>query len=337
MAKINQLTKEQLKDPSIFQLIEKRVEEIIWFNETTKARDLANKIEEQLKKSPELIASSPEIYQQYQDLIIKLEFMSLPTLTDERVFELIKKHLISALKSNIDLNQRIALNIFSRPVFVRGEFKKRARQALKENRQKIGGQSLTIKGKPTPQPPTLKNWLLDYDQTMGIKKHSELEREQYLAQNPNVRKLASVEKDLLRKVLKFYDNLKPTPVSQVAKWIKTARDKGLIPPLEESELEAVSPTLPPGAPPETLPPRPKTAPPLTPRPLADRPAPPSTARPAPSAVQPSPVRPLPPSPPEPAEPEPSRRDIYQEPVGEPPEPGQVEPKIEGNVVDLKNK
>jgi len=55
-------------------------------------------------------------------------------------------------------------------------------------------------------------------------------------------------------------------------------------------------------------------------------------------AQPSPVGPLPPSPLESVEPEePARRDIYQEPIEEPPRPGQVEPKIEGNVVDLKNK
>lgn len=33
----------------------------------------------------------------------------------------------------------------------------------------------------------------------------------------------------------------------------------------------------------------------------------------------------------------TRKNTYQEPVEEPPEPGQVEPRIEGNVVDLKNK
>jgi len=52
-------------------------------------------------------------------------------------------------------------------------------------------------------------------------------------------------------------------------------------------------------------------------------------------VQPSPVGPLSPSPLEPVETEPSRRDIYQEPIEEEPRPGQVEPRIEGNVVDLK--
>lgn len=52
--------------------------------------------------------------------------------------------------------------------------------------------------------------------------------------------------------------------------------------------------------------------------------------------RPTPAEPVPPPPSEPAEPRPSRRDIYQEPIEEPPKPGQVEPRIEGNVVDLKN-
>jgi len=307
-------------------------QEIIWTENISRARDLIIKIENLLKEKPDLLVSQPKLYQYCQDILIKLKFIALTTLPDQQVLVLIKEHLLNALKTGIDVSRILEINLRSRPVFARGEFKKGTRQALKENQQKIGSQSLTIKGKPTPQPPTLKNWLLDYDKETGTKKHSELEREQYLAQNPNVRKLEQTEKDLLRKVLKFYDNLKPIPVSQVAKWIKTARDKGLIPPLEESEAEAVSPTLPPGAPPETFSPRPKITHPLTPRPLADRPTPPSTA-------QPIPAEPIPQSPPEPepVEPRPSRRDIYQEPVVEPAKPGQVEPKIEGNVVDLKNK
>ena len=72
----------------------------------------------------------------------------------------------------------------------------------------------------------------------------------------------------------------------------------------------------------------KPSPPVTPSP--------SLSRPAPSSVQSSPVGPLPLSP-EPVEPKPSRRDIYQESIEEPSKPGQVEPRIEGNVVDLKNK
>ena len=311
--------------------------EIIWTEDISRSRTLIVKIENLLKEKPDLSVNQPQLYQYYQDILIKLRFVALTTLPDQQVFDLIKGHFLDALKTGIAVYRILEINLYSRPVFARGEFKKGARQALKENRQKIGSQSLTTEGKSTPQPPTLKNWLLDYDSETGIEKHSELEREQYLAQNPNVRKLSSIEKDLLRKVLKFYDNLKPTPVSQVAKWIKTARDKGLIPPLEESELEAVSPTLPPGAPQETFSPRPKTATPITPHPLAGQPAPSSTARPAPSPVQPRPVEPVPPPPSEPAEPGPVRRDIYQEPVEGPPRPGQVEPKIEGNVVNLKNK
>lgn len=74
--------------------------------------------------------------------------------------------------------------------------------------------------------------------------------------------------------------------------------------------------------------------PSRPRPSVTPGPPPS--RPGPSPGQPSPAGPLPSSPSEPAEPEPSRRDIYQEPTEESSKPGQVEPKIEGNIVDLKN-
>jgi len=315
---------------------QKIAQEIIWTEDISRARSLMIKIKNLLKEKPDLSVNQPQLYQYCQDILIKLRFVALTTLPDQQVFNLIKGHFLDALKTGIDVYRILEINLCSRPVFARGEFKKGTRQALKENQQKIGSQSLTIEGKPTPQLPTLKNWLLDYDSETGNEKHSELERGQYLAQNPNVRKLEQIEKDLLRKVLKFYDDLKPTPVSQTEKWIKTARDKGLIPPLEESESEAVSSTLPPGTPSETLPPRLKATLPLTPHPLASQPTPPSLTRMTPS--EPLPPQPASPSPPEPAKPEePARRDIYQEPVEEPPKPGRAEPRIEGNVVDLKNK
>jgi len=315
---------------------QKIAREIIWTEDISRARTLIVKIENLLKEKPDLSVNQPQLYQYCQDILIKLRFVALTTLPDQQVFDLIKGRFLDALKTGIDVYRILEINLCSRPVFARGEFKKGTRQALKENRQKIGSQSLTIKGKPTPQLPTLKNWLLDYDSETGNEKHSELERGQYSAQNPNVRKLEQIEKDLLRKVLKFYDDLKPTPVSQTEKWMKTARDKGLIPPLEESELEAVSPTSLPGIPPETLSPRPKAAPPLTLRPLASQPAPSSPTQTTPPEPVPPP-QPASPSSPEPIRPEPPRRDIYQESVEEPSKPGRVEPKIEGNVVDLKNK
>ena len=311
--------------------------EIIRIEDISQARTLIVKIDNLLKEKPDLSVNQPQLYQYCQDILIKLRFVALTTLPDQQAFDLIKEHFLDALKTGIDIYRILEIDLCSRPVFARGEFKKGTRQALKENRQKIGSQSLTIEGKPTPQPPTLKNWLLDYDSETGNEKHSGLERGQYLAQNPNVRKLEQIEKDLLRKVLKFYDDIKPTPVSQTEKWIKTARDKGLIPPLEESESEALSSTLPPGTPPETLLPRLKAVPPLTPRPLADQPTPSSPTRITPSEPVPPP-QPASPSLHEPAKPkEPARRDIYQEPVEGPPNPRRFEPRIEGNVVDLKNK
>lgn len=298
----------------------KIAEEVILTEDISRARNLIVKLENLLKERPDLSVSQPQLYQYLQDILIKLKFVALPTLSDQKVFELIREHLLEALIAEINIERILEINLRSIPITFRGEFKREVRQSLKENQQKLGSQSLIIEGKPTPQPPTLKNWLLDYDRQMDIRKHSELEREQYLAQNSNAQKLSPTEKDLLRKVLKLYDNLKPTPVSQVEKWLKSARDKGMIPPLEELELEVVLPPLPPMEPTPFPLARPKPLPPLTPRPIPSRPSPPLPTQPP----VPEPIRPTPP-----------RRDIYQEPIEEPPKPGQVEPRIEGNIVDLK--
>src|SRR3989344_426107 len=60
----------------------------------------------------------------------------------------------------------------------------------------------------------------------------------------------------------------------------------------------------------------------------------------PSSAIPSPIQPTKPPTPSyqiPKQTIPGRRDLYKEPVEEPPRPGRVEPRIEGNIVDLKNR
>lgn len=213
--------------------------------------------------------------------------------------------------------------------------KKPFRQAVQENKE-ILNQLLTanpIKIAEFEQPvrPTIKNWLSDYIKLKGTGYHDELERSDYLYKSSNATNLAGEERARLAKILKAYDEDSEVPVSSDTKLIS----------VEELSKKETPPSLKAATPPPAqapLSPQPAPMPPPPAKPVAPLPPTPAPAIPTPS---PPPAPTIPPSP----APKPMPRtgpDTYREPVSEEDLEGPLKPptrpapRIEGNVVDLKN-
>ncbi len=79
--------------------------------------------------------------------------------------------------------------------------------------QEIGKQDIFTGENRAKMPPTINNWLQDYDYFLGVGWHSNLDRVRYLGQNENARKLSEKEKDILAKILESYDDEKALPFS----------------------------------------------------------------------------------------------------------------------------
>lgn len=246
----------------------------------------------------DLEMTDQSLFAQYQQLITQLKWVACPLIKDDQEFlELIEKYFLEGLVLDVNLIDLVTTKLELQFGVDLKETIDEILSALRKNKQRLGSQPISIKGESAPVRPWVRNWLNDFIGSVKVKNPSQVEKADYLFNNQNAKNLSESDRETLGNLLTFYNTFKLYTDGLIV------REKGA--PARPSPLATPSPSL---SQPATLP------------------------------AQPSPIRPLPPSPPEPSKPEePVRRDIYQEPIGEEPRPGQVEPKIEGNVVDLKNK
>jgi hypothetical protein len=294
-----QLTQEQLTSPVVLEKIRKLAQPIIWHMQTKEAYNLALNLEKSLE-SADLKNIEPKLAQEYQDLINKLKLTALPMLDDEETVEIINRHFLDGLQANLEMENRLTAKLFSLPLTPRDEFRQQLQKAIRNNKQRIG-------------PWSIEEWLVDYNNFTAPEKRTNISPREYLIQSRQTATLSEEDKNKLYTLFHIYDHLLlVTPVvseEELGQIIGPARRspalKKVIPPVTRPILP-VSPGPPSGQPVSALP------------------------------AQPIPPRPAPPLPPESVRPAPARRDIYQEPIEESLRPTQVEPKIKGNIVDLKN-
>jgi len=78
--------------------------------------------------------------------------------------------------------------------------------------QKISANNIKLKIFPDPVRPSIKNWIADYRQTMGIGSHEVMEKSNYLFHSENTRKLNSQELQKLSLILKSLDGSTPLTI-----------------------------------------------------------------------------------------------------------------------------
>lgn len=358
MRQLQPLTEKDLAEPQIYEEIKEAAFELVDHLMAPEARQIANELERKI--GPALQSEAPDLYRKYRQIVICLKFVGLITLDKETFLKLIQFNLLEALYNRIDINERMTGRMYILPAGAWLDETEQALKVLKQNNQWLGSQKIVLQGDSETSVPSIKNWLTDYDRTFGPEKHSALERQQYLAQNPNVRLLSPLEKNALQMLLRFYDNLKPIPIQTLNEYFaaagisdadfiaagqgETSPDRSKTtagyseekPTVSRSVFEAAPTSLSSAPPAATSPFQPKESPPYQSTPTAPPPsAPPAPAAgPPPSNYQPPRYQP------------PARPDTYREPVAaedlagpaKPPAklPQKPGPRIEGNIVDLKD-
>ncbi|OGZ37996.1 MAG: hypothetical protein A3A94_01445 [Candidatus Portnoybacteria bacterium RIFCSPLOWO2_01_FULL_43_11] len=295
------LTQEQLKDPTIFEKIRRLTEDIVWHILTKEAYNLALNLEKSLEAA-NLKAIAPKLTQEYESIIIRLKLTALPMLSDEESVKIVREHFLEGLGPEIDIKNRLTAKLFSLPLTPRDEIRQELQIAIQDNRQRIG--SLAIS-----------QWLTDYNNFSHPDQRTNISPREYLLQSRQVSGLSEEDKNKLYTLFHVYDHLllvtSIMSEEEMNEIIKNSLPSDVKKPV--SPLQKVPSPLP----------KTKTLPPPA--------QPPSTI--------PSPSQPLKSSIPPYQFPKPtfSGRDLYKEPIEEPPMPGRVEPRIEGNIVDLKNR
>lgn len=200
MATIDELTPEQIRNPEIFQKIKDLGDSFVRCIQAKEAYFLQEKLTALLKTS-NLSTFNPELYKNYQDLLVLLKWTVFPILLDEETLEVLSNHYLTVLDNeNIDVQDRIEAKMFTKDLFPRNELRQKMQRALRENKERLRNK-------------TFGEWLLDYDKTFDFRERDELTHLQYVRQNPIVQTLSEPEKNKLRKALQVFDKtLLVTPV-----------------------------------------------------------------------------------------------------------------------------
>lgn len=186
--------------------IKKQVIDVVSHWLAPEARILVNEFEKANLEG--LKSTNAELYNIYKQWEVLLKIVAIPTLTNGEIWNLLKTSAIQGFSNEIDLIERINLRLYVIPELLRNDFKASAIKFLSQNEQQIGGKFI-------------KDWLADYNQVAGGKKHSNVERSEYIAKSKEAQALPESEKNLLGKILALYDELK------VEVLMKSARPKNL--------------------------------------------------------------------------------------------------------------
>lgn len=98
--------------------------------------------------------------------------------------------------------------------------------------QNITEDRITVKGESQPVRGSLRNWIRHYRDTMGIRKHSAVERGQFLFQGENTRRLGAPEREKLSVVFRSLEE--NTPIS-----IDVERQEIVFPEFSENTVKTV--------------------------------------------------------------------------------------------------
>lgn len=153
--------------------------------------------------------TNPDLHEQYYKLLVKLKFLSLNFFDDwENIKNLLKSHfeLIYELK-DYNLWDKIKIQLQTIPSLD-------DRDRIKEELKKVllnCGRYIIDKNKYEKYnnfPFSVADWLRDYNINLGAKEVDNLQRTQYLINSENIKKLDKEDKDKLKILFDFYENLK---------------------------------------------------------------------------------------------------------------------------------
>lgn len=213
MKGIEVYTREQLEDKKLLAEVSKKVEYYLRYDtgldgmERETFSKLRLKLEESIRKyGPQI---EKDMRDKYTDAIVKLNFLQLGLLNEGKIIDLFKKHFLKAFRAEIDIEKKLRAKAMTFPaLYDIDPFLKDVRLSLKENIETLGKETIIVANRDKPEKPYLKNWLADYDYTLGAREQGEIEISGYIFKSKNARKLNTTEKDLLKKILVFYEKLK---------------------------------------------------------------------------------------------------------------------------------
>lgn len=207
---ISKLTMDDLRNPEVFSRLKELAAEIDTYGLLKEANYLLEYLIGLLNRNKELAQNEPRLFKDYQRLIVYLKFLTLISQSINEIEDLFRKHLLLALRKEVDLKECLRLLFLIKLDEDTGyNIRRGIIKAVEANEEKIGKENLAGGADRLPIYPYIKNWLRDYISFFPAEKEArgELEQVTYLNQNKNFKKLNQEEKKILTGLIKLYDFL----------------------------------------------------------------------------------------------------------------------------------
>ncbi|NTV40662.1 MAG: hypothetical protein HGA61_00065 [Candidatus Moranbacteria bacterium] len=136
----------------------------------------------------------PQLFSKIHDLKLKLEIVNFPNLSEEKACDILQNHYLESFSIEVSMENRITAMMFFYPDIPRNELRKKLKNALLQNQQKIG--QLTIS-----------QWIGEFEKMFPVATRDLSASVRFSISHPQVRSLSSVDRENLKDILHVYDYL----------------------------------------------------------------------------------------------------------------------------------
>ena len=181
---------------------------IIPYNDTKRAQTLLRLWRTSFADhSAEMRRLVPELYEEWERVFTILKWITLNSLIEEEIVNLIEKHWREVYEIPLyNVVEKFKVKCLGRLPEDRDNLKSRARSALLRNTQDITASRIVrgtreVKG-------TTRNWLMDYNEKLGTGEADKLQFIQYLTNSQNTQDLSEEDRSRVEALFSFYEHLK---------------------------------------------------------------------------------------------------------------------------------
>ncbi|MDP1620274.1 MAG: hypothetical protein Q8L11_02740 [Candidatus Moranbacteria bacterium] len=163
------------------------------FWDDTEAKKLLKKIAS-FTTAQNLTQTDPNTYQKLQKLSLYLKIVAFPGLPDEESAEILRNHYLESFEIDVPMENRLVGKLFFVPYAARDDLRRILKQALLENRQRLGNL-------------TLGQWIQEFEKTFNIHTRTKSAPVEFVSRHPQAILLNPIERRRLKEIIHTYDYL----------------------------------------------------------------------------------------------------------------------------------
>jgi len=206
------ITIEQLKKPEFLVSAKSQLADMLNYDSGREALDFVYDLERVFRKNPGFKTSSPDMYNEYQDIIIKAKLVALKFLKDEEIIDVLKDHLSIMLLSfppvTNDIVDKLSSHMAAIPLFSeRDILKGKIMRILLESQEIITTNNIKDE-KGAEQLPTIANWIKSYLRDTQDTDDESLKLILYVHNSRSTMNLTDKERETLKMLLSLYEYLR---------------------------------------------------------------------------------------------------------------------------------